>query len=114
MSPTIPAKRGSDANTPTDFNGTTYYGGTYNLGTVFQITPAGALTTLHSFDGKDGYDPIGVMFQATNGTFYGQTTLGGSGGQGTIFSLSVGLPPLSKPRPLPAAWGQSLLSWEIN
>jgi uncharacterized repeat protein (TIGR03803 family) len=78
---------GSDGN----LYGTTYYGGTYNEGTVFRITPAGVLTTLHSFDGTDGYDPIGVMFQATNGVFYGQTTLGGSGGEGTIFSLDVGL-----------------------
>jgi len=92
---------GSDGN----FYGTTYYGGTYNLGTVFQITPAGALTTLHSFDGKDGYDPIGVMFQATNGTFYGQTTMGGSGGQGTIFSLSVGLPPFVETAPTSGSVG---------
>jgi uncharacterized repeat protein (TIGR03803 family) len=86
---------GSDGN----FYGTTYYGGVYNLGTVFKITPAGALTTLHSFDGTDGYYPIGVMFQATNGVFYGETTLGGSGGQGTIFSLSLGLSPFVETAP---------------
>jgi uncharacterized repeat protein (TIGR03803 family) len=86
---------GSDGN----FYGTTYYGGTHNLGTIFQITSAGVLTTLHSFDGTDGYDQIGVMFQATNGIFYGQTTLGGSGGAGTIFSLSVGLGPFVETAP---------------
>jgi uncharacterized repeat protein (TIGR03803 family) len=78
---------GSDGN----FYGTTYYGGVHNEGTVFRITLSGVLTTLHSFDGADGYNAIGVMFQATNGIFYGQTTLGGSGGSGTIFSLDVGL-----------------------
>jgi uncharacterized repeat protein (TIGR03803 family) len=86
---------GSDGN----FYGTTYYGGAHNLGTVFQITPAGVLTTLHSFDGTDGYNQIGIMFQATNGIFYGQTTEGGSGGQGTIFSLSLGLNPFVETAP---------------
>jgi hypothetical protein len=57
------------------------------------------LTTLHSFDEKDGYDQIGVMFQATNGVFYGQTTRGGSGGNGTIFSLAVGLHPFVETAP---------------
>ncbi len=37
--------QGSDGN----FYGTTYYGGVYNAGTVFEITPGGTLTTLHSF-----------------------------------------------------------------
>jgi uncharacterized repeat protein (TIGR03803 family) len=80
---------GSDGN----FYGTTYYGGSHNEGTVFKITPAGVLTTLHSFDGTDGYEQIGPLFQATNGIFYGQTTLGGSNGDGTIFSLNIGLHP---------------------
>jgi uncharacterized repeat protein (TIGR03803 family) len=92
---------GSDGN----FYGTTYYGGAHNEGSIFRITPAGVLTTLHSFDGKDGYDQIGVMFQATNGTFYGQTTLGGSGGQGTIFSLSVGLHPFVETVPTSGSAG---------
>ena len=63
---------GSDGN----FYTTTYYGGDYNEGTVFQITPTGGLSTLHSFGGTDGNYPIGEVFQATNGTFYGQTSTG--------------------------------------
>jgi uncharacterized repeat protein (TIGR03803 family) len=46
---------GNDGN----FYGPTYYGGTDNEGTLFQITPAGVLTTLHSFDGTDGRYPNG-------------------------------------------------------
>jgi uncharacterized repeat protein (TIGR03803 family) len=38
-----------------NFYETTLYGG--GSGTVFRITPAGALTTLHSFGGTDGYYP---------------------------------------------------------
>lgn len=75
---------GHDGN----FYGTTYHGGTSNQGTVFKITPAGVLTTLHSFHGWDGRYPIGGVFQAKDGTLYGTTTSGGSGGQGTIYRLS--------------------------
>jgi uncharacterized repeat protein (TIGR03803 family) len=82
---------GSDGN----FYGTTYFGGTNNEGTVYRITAAGGLTTLHSFDGADGYYPIAGLFQASNGVFYGTT----SGGDGTIFSLDVGLSPLTKTAP---------------
>ena len=39
--------QGSDGN----FYGTTYYGGANNVGTVFEITPGGTLTTLYSFAG---------------------------------------------------------------
>ncbi len=78
---------GGDGN----FYGTTYFGGAHNLGTIFQITPAGALTTLHSFNGTDGNYPIGALYQAPDGSFYGTTTVGGSGGVGTIFRLSVGI-----------------------
>jgi uncharacterized repeat protein (TIGR03803 family) len=96
---------GSDGN----LYGTTYYGGTYNEGTVFRITPAGVLTTLHSFDGTDGYYPIGEMFQATNGVFYGQTTLGGSGADGTIFSVSLGLRPFVQTAPTSGTVGTNLI-----
>jgi uncharacterized repeat protein (TIGR03803 family) len=78
----------SDGN----FYGTTYYGGAHNDGTIFKITPAGILTTLHSFDGTHGSYPKAQPFQATNGIFYGTTSAGGSDGDGTIFSLDMGLP----------------------
>jgi uncharacterized repeat protein (TIGR03803 family) len=96
---------GSDGN----FYGTTHDGGVHNKGTIFKITPAGVLTTLHSFNGKDGYDQIGVMFQATNGVFYGQTTLGGSAGAGTIFSLSVGLRPFVETAPQSGSVGTNVI-----
>jgi uncharacterized repeat protein (TIGR03803 family) len=95
---------GSDGN----FYGPTYYGGTYNQGTVFKITPAGVLTTLHSFNGADGYYLIGGLFQATNGVFYGITPIGGSGGDGTIFSLGVGLRPFVEAVPTSGTVGTSV------
>lgn len=74
---------GSNGN----FYGTTQYGGANGDGTIFRITSAGKLTTLHSFDGTDGYIPAGLI-QATNGTFYGATYQGGTTGQGTIFKMT--------------------------
>jgi uncharacterized repeat protein (TIGR03803 family) len=89
-----------------DFYGTTYLGGVPNsscqfgtCGTVFKITPGGALTTLHSFDSSDGANPLGVLVQDTDGTFYGTTAWGGANGYGTVFSLSVGLGAFVEIRP---------------
>jgi hypothetical protein len=45
------------------------------------------------------------LVQATNGTFYGTTLLGGSGISGTIFSLSVGLGPFVETVPTSGAVG---------
>ena len=75
-----------------NFYGTTYGGGAYGSGTVFKITPSGALTTLHSFcseDGcTDGANPGYELVQGTDGNFYGTTNWGGAGGYGTLFEIT--------------------------
>ena len=82
-----------------DFYGTTFGGGVNDAGTIFEMTPNGALTTLHSFCAQafplcpDGDQPDAGLVQATNGDFYGTTADGGIDGNGTIFSLSVGRGP---------------------
>jgi uncharacterized repeat protein (TIGR03803 family) len=73
-----------------NFYGTTTAGGTSGFGTVFEITPAGVVTTLHSFDYSDGDFPIGALIQATNGSLYGTTYGGGTGGNGTVFKITLG------------------------
>jgi uncharacterized repeat protein (TIGR03803 family) len=83
-------------------------------GTVFEITAAGELTTLHAFDGTDGASVYGGLLQATNGEFYGTTTLGGTGpncggGCGTVFSLSVGLDPFVRTEPTSGEAGAAVL-----
>jgi uncharacterized protein (TIGR03437 family) len=69
--------QGSDGN----FYGVTNEGGNTGQsgdGTVFKITPAGVLTTLHNFTaGADGAFPTGLI-QAKNGNFYGTTQRGGN------------------------------------
>ena len=56
-------------------------------GTVFEITPAGALTTLHVFDYSDGYIVAAGLVQGTDGNFYGTTFQGGAYGYGTVFRV---------------------------
>jgi len=78
--------------------GTTSEGGAYQHGTVYKITPAGDLTTLHSFCSQsncpDGWFPIAQLIQATDGNFYGTASEGGTVnpeclyGCGTIFRIS--------------------------
>ena len=71
--------------------GTTYWGGLFGQGTIFEITPAGQLTTLHSFAGgpTEGAFPIAGLVQV-RGNFYGTTQLGGASGLGTIFEMTPG------------------------
>jgi len=88
---------GSDGN----FYGVSEFGGedcSTGCGTVFQITPAGVLTTLAEFTGvgTEGWGPWGLM-QDTSGTFYGTTANGGPDSVGTIYSVSDGLPPFAEP-----------------
>jgi uncharacterized repeat protein (TIGR03803 family) len=70
------------------FYGTTTQGGTGGSGTVFKITPSGALTTLLSFAGREGSDPYAGLLQGADGNFYGTTTRGGTGGSGTVFKIT--------------------------
>lgn len=80
------------------FYGTTYSGGPYNGGTVFEITSAGTLTTLYSFCAQlnctDGEYPEDALIQAADGNFYGTTYGGGANallcvmGCGTVFEIT--------------------------
>jgi uncharacterized repeat protein (TIGR03803 family) len=75
-----------------NFYGTTHDGGAGASGTVFVVTPAGALTTLYSFCIKancpDGAHPYSAVVEGADGNFYGTTFGGGIGGQGTIFQIT--------------------------
>jgi uncharacterized repeat protein (TIGR03803 family) len=79
-----------------NFYGTTNSGGANNscnnsCGTVFEISPAGALTTLHNFDFTGGCYPSGALTLASDGNFYGVTLMGGPNscsGFGTLFKIT--------------------------
>ncbi len=85
--------QGTDGN----FYGVAEAGGATGNGTIFQITPEGQYTVLHSFDFTDGNAPKAALTQGTNGILYGQTYDGGTGPCvntrcGVFFSLDLGLP----------------------
>ena len=120
--------QGSDGN----FYGTTYgfiaaavSGGNTASDTLFEVTPTGILTTLHTFSGSDGVGPSG-MAQGSDGSLYGIASAGtsstaprygsifrealstgtSSGGSGvvsfpTIFILVLGLVLRQRRRPAP-------------
>ncbi len=77
----------SDGN----FYGMTSGGGPSTLyrGTVFRLTPDGALTTIYAFSGSDGAIPSGRLIQASDGNLYGMSFSGGSSNLGTIFRLTM-------------------------
>jgi uncharacterized repeat protein (TIGR03803 family) len=93
--PTAPLIRGADGN----FYGTSNIGGSADAGTVFRLTPQGAVTTLHSFDDgsvlRDGDTPWAPVMQEPDGNLYG-TTFNGSGAhdkvdfKGTLYRLTLG------------------------
>jgi uncharacterized repeat protein (TIGR03803 family) len=76
--------------------GTAYQGGKYGNGTVFKINLDGTgFKTLYSFSAtnnvagtnSDGANPLGALIASSN-TLYGTTSAGGTGGYGTVFSLT--------------------------
>jgi uncharacterized repeat protein (TIGR03803 family) len=71
-----------------NFWGTTKGSPPYGLGTVFKITPAGTLTTMHSFDGTDGSQVETGLTLGSDGNFYGVTSYSGANNGGTVFSIT--------------------------
>jgi uncharacterized repeat protein (TIGR03803 family) len=78
--------------------GTTYYGGTYDNGTVYEVDSKGNETVLYSFSGgADGGSSYAGLTLDAAGNLYGTTYYGGSGGCndgygggcGVVFELST-------------------------
>ncbi len=85
-----------------NFYGITFTGGSSaypGAGTIFEITPAGQLTTIYDFCSQtgcgDGLNPVGTLVQASDGNLYGTTEQGGTNpdcpyepGCGTVFKIT--------------------------
>ena len=69
--------------------GTTYQGGTFGYGTVYEIAQGSStLTTLASFTGNNGaYPNAGVTFDSS-GNLFGTTLYGGASGKGTVYEIA--------------------------
>ena len=70
--------------------GTTLYGGTSGVGTVFELSPSGTETVRHSFAAShtDGHYPYAGLLMDTTGNLYGTAQSGGAKGLGTVFKLT--------------------------
>ena len=68
------------------FYGTTEYGGSSSVGTVFRISPGAAFTNLNSF--TFGRYPMAALVQNRNGNFFG-TTFGSEGEGSTVFRMTA-------------------------
>ena len=80
-----------------NFYGVAGAGGSGNGGTVFQITPEGAFTSLYSFCNqtnhgvcRDGDQPNTALVQATDGNLYGTTMQGGVFTKNCTYASSCG------------------------
>lgn len=83
---------GGDGN----FYGLTEFGGIYQVGILFRITPSGYQSYFYSFGrySTDGQFPTGSLVLGTDGNFYGTTLAGGTGdangmdAAGTVFQVT--------------------------
>jgi uncharacterized repeat protein (TIGR03803 family) len=71
--------------------GTTFAGGAYGSGTVFELQKGGKEKVLHSFaSGTDGANPEGSLTMDSAGNLYGTTFAGGASGTGVVFKVTKG------------------------
>jgi len=82
-SPEAPLVLGADGNLYGTSDGA--YNGQY--GSVFKITPKGALTTIHVFKATDGTTPYGMIL-GLDANFYGVARSGGANNLGVVFKMT--------------------------
>jgi len=74
-----------------NFYGVASTGGFYSCGTLFEMTPSGGFTLLHTFTGHDGCYPSATLVQGVDGNLYGVAAAGGPGNgsnAGTFFNIT--------------------------
>jgi uncharacterized repeat protein (TIGR03803 family) len=73
--------------------GTASEGGLFGGGTVYSISTTGVFTTLYSFFGEgDGAHPHAPLLHATDGAFYGSTSVGGANNLGALYRMTLPAP----------------------
>lgn len=74
-----------------NFYGTAYQGGASGHGTVFRMTPAGEVTTVHDFGGPSfgAAYPLAGVSQDAAGNLYGTTERGGTLNLGTAWRIDT-------------------------
>ena len=70
--------------------GTTYLGGTGNVGVVYMVSAAGQETVLYTFTGgADGKYPSGGVIRDSAGNLYGTAGSGGAGNAGVVYRIDT-------------------------
>ncbi len=93
-----------------NFYGITAEGGPANAGTIFEITAAGGFRTLYTFAPPYGDEPAGPLLQGTNGNLYGTTPSNpGYDPLGTVFEFSNGLGQSVRTAPAAGQVGKTVL-----
>jgi uncharacterized repeat protein (TIGR03803 family) len=77
--------QGVDGN----FYGTTVMGGSNENGTVFRMTPGGALAALATFNITNGNLPYGGLILGADAALHGTCDQGGAGSFGTVYQVST-------------------------
>lgn len=71
------------------YYGMTQFGGINGYGSIFRVSPTGAITMLRHFNfATDGASPFGSLTLGPDGNFYGLTQQGGTNSYGTIFKMT--------------------------
>ncbi len=71
--------------------GTTYGGGEHGNGSVFELAAGNhAITTVASFDGTNGENPVAGVIEDSQGNLFGTTPGGPNLSSGTVFKVAVG------------------------
>jgi uncharacterized repeat protein (TIGR03803 family) len=80
-------------HTDGNFYGTTPDGGVHGHGTIYRVTPAGAVSVLVNFTGmsgpRTGSEPFGGLVSDGAGALWGTTQAGGADDRGTVFKVDV-------------------------
>src|SRR5262249_35148358 len=71
--------------------GTTWHGGAFGYGRVFEVAAgSGAVTTVASFNGTNGANPLAGLVMDSSGNLFGTTQYGGTSNSGTVFEVAAG------------------------
>jgi uncharacterized repeat protein (TIGR03803 family) len=89
--------------------GTASTGGSYGMGTLFEISGNGNFTALYSFVGpSDGAAPLAPLMLGDDGNLYGTTSSGGGSDGGTAFKLELST--LAVPQFTSIVFGSALIT----
>jgi len=97
------------ASTGGNTSGSCSYPNPPGCGTVFKLSRRGSgwvLTTLYTFSGPDGRNPLARVIIGPDGSLYGTTSLGGQINEGTVFNLR---PPAAACKTALCPWTETVL-----